>query len=87
MPVREGGTLLLGCVRAYGSLKLRGLAVLSAAQTSPCCEKADVESVVRGGAWDSAFLTHSQEGLTVLGPVEHSWEGSKGRVYFERQGN
>lgn len=55
-------------MRAYGSLKLRGLAVLSAAQTSLAVKRQMWNQLFGGGAWDSAFVTHSQEGLTVLGP-------------------
>ena len=55
-------------VRAYGSPKLRGLPVLSAAQTSLAVKRQMWNQSFQGGAWDSALLTHSQEVLTVLGP-------------------
>jgi len=45
-------------VRACGSLKLRGLAVLSAAQTSLAVKRQMWNQSFWGGAWDSAFLTH-----------------------------
>ena len=65
MPVREGGTLLLLC---EGLWEPEAEGPGSAAQTSLAVKRQMWNQLFGGGAWDSAFVTHSQEGLTVLGP-------------------
>lgn len=67
MPVREGGTLLFLCEGLWEP-EAEGPGSLKCCSDFPCCEKADVESVVLGWGLGFCISDTLQEGLTVLDP-------------------
>ena len=67
VPVREGGTLLFLCEGLWEP-EAEGPGSLKCCSDFPCCEKADVESVVLGWGLGFCISDTLQEGLTVLDP-------------------